>query len=53
MKELAVVLTETKGTLARENFKILYTAFKNKAMNQRQLEELTAYQDHLNYSFLC
>jgi len=43
MKELAVVLTETKGTVARENFKILYTAFKNKAMNQRQLEELTAW----------
>ena len=43
MKELATVLVEKRGGAAVKQYKDLYNAFKNNAMNQKQLEELTAF----------
>ena len=43
MKELATVLVEKRGGAAVKQYKELYNAFKNNAMNQKQLEELTAF----------
>ncbi len=43
MKELAVVMVEKRGGAAIKQYKELYNAFKNNAMNQQQLADLTAF----------
>lgn len=41
MRELAQVMVEKRGSAAMQDFSDLYNAFKNNAMSQRQLKELT------------
>ena len=41
MRELAQVMVEKRGSAAMKDFSDLYNAFKNNAMSQRQLKELT------------
>ena len=43
MKELAQVMVEQRGGKAVKSFSELYNAFKNKAMNEQQLADLTKF----------
>lgn len=43
MKELALVMVEKRGGAAIKQYRDLYNAFKNKAMSEQQLAELTEF----------
>ena len=43
MKELAIVMVEKRGGAAIKQYRDLYNAFKNKAMSEQQLAELTEF----------
>lgn len=43
MKELALVMVEKRGGKAIKQYRDLYNAFKNKAMSEQQLADLTAF----------
>lgn len=43
MKELALVMVEKRGNEARNQFTVLYNAFKNDAMSREQLRQLTIF----------
>ena len=43
MKELALVMVEKRGGAAIKQYRDLYNAFKNKAMSEQQLADLTAF----------
>ena len=43
MKELAIVMVEKRGGAAIKQYRDLYNAFKNKAMSEQQLADLTEF----------